>query len=113
MANPSEMDAIQQWPIPTIVRRLFRSLGLLGYYQKFIKGYASIVAPLVDMLKRDAFEKIMVTQQAFDKLRITLIGDPILALPDFTQEWVIEANALCIRVKGYSTTITTFRSIFK
>jgi len=43
---PTKVEAIQQWPTPRSTWALRGFLGLLGFYQRFIKGYASIAAPL-------------------------------------------------------------------
>lgn len=42
---PTKVEAIPQWPTPSSARALQGFLGLLGFYKRFIKGYASIVGP--------------------------------------------------------------------
>ena len=45
--------AVQNFPIPTTLLLLLCFLGMTGYYRRFIKNYASIVAPLQQQLKKD------------------------------------------------------------
>jgi len=68
-ANPSKIQAMMQWPSPTSLKALCRFLGLLGFYRRFIKGYACIAAPLTTLLKKDHFDRSPTAQSAFDKLK--------------------------------------------
>lgn len=62
-------------------------LGLAGYYRKFIHHYAAIAGPLTELLRNDFFKWIEVQQQAFNTLKSKLRSAPVLALPDFSQEF--------------------------
>ncbi|GBG73419.1 hypothetical protein CBR_g16135 [Chara braunii] len=42
----NKIKAIQDWPEPTNTTKIRSFMGLAGYYQRFIGGYARIVAPL-------------------------------------------------------------------
>lgn len=53
--DQTKVQAILQWPTPTNVKQLRGFLGLSGYYRRFIKQYASLAKPLIDLLKKDAF----------------------------------------------------------
>jgi hypothetical protein len=44
-ADPSKLDSMIQWPIPTNIKSLGGFLGLTRYYRKFIRTYGSIATP--------------------------------------------------------------------
>lgn len=47
---PEKLQAIQEWPRPQTVKALRSFLGLVGFYRRFIRGYAKIEAPLSQLL---------------------------------------------------------------
>jgi len=67
--DPSKVSAVIDWPQPTSLTQLKGFLGLTGYYRKFVKGYASIAAPLTDLAKKDAFRWTTTADQAFNDLK--------------------------------------------
>lgn len=91
--DPAKILAIQEWPAPTNVTELRSFLGLSGYYRRFIQGYGVICRPLFDCLKKDAFSWTDQQQQAFLTLKEKLTNAPVLALPNFTKPFILEADA--------------------
>ncbi|XP_061357783.1 uncharacterized protein LOC133302076 [Gastrolobium bilobum] len=91
--DPSKVMAIREWPIPQYVTQLRAFLGLFGYYRRFIKGYASVAAPLTDLLSKDAFEGTSHIEQGFNTLKDLLTNAPILALPNFIIPFTLETDA--------------------
>ena len=68
-------------------------MGLSGYYRKFIQDYGVISAPLTQLLKKTGFGWNETATEAFLTLKKSLSESPVLALPDFTKEFVVECDA--------------------
>ena len=83
-----KVESVQDWPQPKTVSEVRQFLGLSGYYRRFVKDYASIARPMIDLTKKDQSDKdgkITWTtdhQISFDKLKDTLCSAPVLAIPD-------------------------------
>ena len=89
-ANPNKIQAMMDWSTPTNGRELWGFLGLTGYYRMFIVGYAHIASPLIPQLKKDQFGWTLEATISFQVLKQALTSAPVLAMPDFSQPFVIE-----------------------
>ena len=90
--NPEKIQDILNWPVPTSATKLRGVLGVTGYYRRFINNYGIICRPLFDALKKDAFCWGPEQDAAFNKLKLAMTTCPVLALPNFSLPFIIEAD---------------------
>ncbi|TQE12665.1 hypothetical protein C1H46_001685 [Malus baccata] len=91
--DASKIQAIMDWPQPTSLKGLRGFLGLTGYYRKFVKHYGILAKPLTNMLKQDNFAWSPDSVLAFNALKQVLSSTPVLALPNFSKQFVVETDA--------------------
>jgi hypothetical protein len=53
LVDPAKIAIIVSLPPPKIFHQLRETLGHIGYYRNFIKGYMKITAPMEKLLRKD------------------------------------------------------------
>ncbi|WZZ60551.1 hypothetical protein YC2023_060658 [Brassica napus] len=93
-ADPEKVQAIREWPRPTIVTEVRSFLGLAGYYRKFVKDFSSIAKPLTKLTGKGVpFLWVEETEKAFKKLKEALTTAPVLALPEQGKPYTVYTDA--------------------
>ena len=85
--DEAKVSAIKQFPTPTNLKQLRSFLGLVGYYRKFMAGFAETARPLHDLLKRmlngGEFCWSEECQRTFNSIIERVCEDVTLDFPDF------------------------------
>jgi hypothetical protein len=68
-------------------------LVLADYYRRFIHDYGAIMAPLTNLLRKEAFRWSDNVEMAFRALQRALMAAPVLQLSDFDREFIVECDA--------------------
>lgn len=94
--DPKKVTAMLSWPRPKSVTDVRSFLGLVGYYRKFLKGFADVTAPLVELTKKNVpWDWDAAQEYAFKALKEMLTTAPTLLIPDTSagKTFVIHTDA--------------------
>ena len=90
----SKKHAIQHMQPPTMPKQVQVFLGLVGYYRKFIKGFAKITKPLTMLTQQQVkFEWTPMHHIAFLHLKEAIVQAPILHYPDPNKKYFVYTDA--------------------
>jgi hypothetical protein len=84
---------VVDWLVLRSVCAVRSFLGLVGYYWCFITSYGDIATPLTKLLKKDGFAWTADAETVFQALQRVLTTTPVLQLPDFDQNFIVECDA--------------------
>jgi hypothetical protein len=91
--DPSKVEVILDWPIPTSVKETQSFLGFANFYQQFIHNYSAMARPLYNLTKKNsAFAWNSKCQTAFNRLKVAFTSAPILAHYDPDNPTVVETD---------------------
>ena len=91
---PSKTHAIQHMNPPTTPKQVRAFLGLVGYYRKFIRGFAKIAKPLTLLTRQQVkFDWTLEHQEAFIHLKEAIVQAPILHYPNPNKTYIIYTDA--------------------
>lgn len=80
--DPTNISKILQWPTPQNPKQVRQFVATGSYYRKFVKGFATIVRPLVDLTKKGVtFKWCDKCENAFKTLKLALTGPEIMGYP--------------------------------
>ncbi|XP_048836044.1 uncharacterized protein LOC125711303 [Brienomyrus brachyistius] len=97
--DPEKTEAVRGWPRPGTVREVRSFLGFVGYYRRFVPGFAKRAAALHGLLKgagsssRQKIEWTKECEEAFQALKEALLEAPVLAYADYTLPFRLYTDA--------------------
>ena len=100
-ADMSKVEPILEFPTPTKPKQIRRFLGMVGWYSRFIDGFARIKVPLTSLLCKDVpwhWDKEQ--EEAFQALKVILTHTPVLARPDFSKPFILSTDASNYAIGG-------------
>ena len=86
---------------PTTVKEVRRFLGMVGYYRRFVEGYATIALPLTELLKHDTpFHWGERQEEAFKEMKLRMLKAPMLWPPNFDKVFHVtcDASGFCVGI---------------
>lgn len=92
--DPEKIDLIHRFPTPRNVKEVRTFLGICNFYRRFAEQFATVVAPILGLLKKGApwewTERCSLSFEAAKKL----FTERCVALhPDFTRDFILYADA--------------------
>ena len=92
--DPDKTAVIQRWETPYSVREVQSFLGFANWFRMYIPGYSQHIAPLTELTKKNVpFRWTSQCQHCFDWLKGCRQQPPVLALPDYQQQFEVRADA--------------------
>ena len=98
--NNTKVKAITEFPTPNDVSAVKRFLGMLNFYRKHIKDFASIAMPLTALTRKDKTTGKTVTfqwtedcEKALSTLKQKLATAPLLMPPDLSKPFYVWSDA--------------------
>jgi hypothetical protein len=99
--DPSKTEAYINWGVPKTARDVRSFLGAVGYYRRFVPGFAEPTAKLTPLLKKNAkFQWKPEHQEAMNKLKEAMTNPPVLKPPDFSKPFLVITDASDYAIGG-------------
>ena len=101
LPRATKVCAIANFPVPETRRQLMRVLGMAGFYRKFVPNFATVTAPLTELLRKGVkWRWSAECQAALEAVKAILVSKPVLVAPDFARPFCLAVDASEVGVGG-------------
>ena len=91
--DPDKVGAIMRLPGPTNGTAVRSFLGMAGFYERHVRDFARLTAPLRLLTgKGSVFSWTAECQAAYDALKHALVSAPVLRLPDWDRPFILATD---------------------
>jgi transposase InsO family protein len=102
--DPEKVQAIVNVASPQNVKDVRSFIGTASWYRRFVPQFASTLAPLTGLTKKDAkWNWTPECELAFRQVKDCLINAPVLQCPDFSRTFVLQTDASAFGVGAVLT----------
>ena len=99
--DPEKVNTILKWPELTNVKQVCAFLRLSNFYRHFIKDYAIISHPMVDLTCKDVIFNFSDKEKtSFEALKAAFTTVPVLQYPDQDREFCLETETSEFAIRG-------------
>ncbi|GJU26215.1 putative reverse transcriptase domain-containing protein [Tanacetum coccineum] len=97
--DPAKIKSIKDWASSKTPTKIRQSLGLAGYYRRFIERFSKIAKPMTKLTQKKvshppALNGVTSKKQLSKTLKNKLCSAPILALPQGAENFIVYCDAL-------------------
>ena len=94
--NKRNLEKVSEKGRPRTKKEVRSLVALAGFYREYIPNFATLVAHFTDLTKKKMPNNIVWNQRleaSFDKLKCSLLSNPVLKLPEIGKEFVLRTDA--------------------
>ena len=94
LVDPYKVKVIIDWLQSMTVTEVQSSLGLAGYYRRFVQDFSKIAVPLTELTRKgEPFILMEKREWEFQESKKRLTTTPILVLPEGTKGFSVYSDA--------------------
>lgn len=100
--NPSNIAKIVDWPKPKSEKQIRQFVALGSYYRRFVKDFATIVRPMVELTKKGKkFIWDAACDRSFELVKKALISSDVMGYPlNEAGEFILDVDASDVGIGG-------------